>query len=76
MPMAMVCWLPVVMEWPVEASRVLLLALSVEPMEMEQPLAEEALEKLGHRVTRERVNHSVDKSVRVPPGVCYSVYRP
>jgi hypothetical protein len=50
--MTMVCWSPVVMERPVEASMVLFLALSVEPMEMEQLLAEEALEKLGHRVTR------------------------
>lgn len=50
--MAMVCWSPVAMERPVEASRVLFLALSVEPMEMERPLAEEALEELGHRVTR------------------------
>jgi hypothetical protein len=50
--MAMVCWSLVPMERPVEVSRVLFLALSVEPMEMERPLVEEALEKLGHHVVR------------------------
>jgi hypothetical protein len=40
------------MERPVEASMVLFLALSVEPMEMERPLPEEAWKKLEHRVTR------------------------
>jgi hypothetical protein len=51
LPMAMVCWLPVAMERSVEASMVLFL-LVVELMEMERPLVEEALEKLGQRVTR------------------------
>ena len=47
--MAMVCWSPVALERPVEASGVLFLAL---PMELERPLVEEALKKLGHHVTR------------------------
>jgi hypothetical protein len=39
------------MERRVEASRVLFLLL-VEPMEMERPFVEEALEKTGHHVPR------------------------
>ena len=48
--MAMVCWLPVAVERPVEASRVLFLVLLVESMEMKRPLVEKALENPGHHV--------------------------
>lgn len=75
LPTLMVYWLPVAVERPVEESRVLFLVLPVEPMALERSLVEKELEKLVHRKPRRRVNHSVDKSVHVPPGACYNVYR-